>query len=148
MSLRALTKFLHSVLFLFTCAASPQLLQPNQFRSLSTIFRSPSLSSFRWLLRKCYSGVIGAFFPQKMSIHCHRRCLIRSVSISTMWRSTFYWNVYYKCLHYLYYCYYLFIIILLLIESHRDSSTSLVFKQSLTRPFRISPEQEHYSYLL
>lgn len=36
-SLRALIKLLHFSLFLATCAGSPQLLQPNYFRSFSTI---------------------------------------------------------------------------------------------------------------
>ena len=69
---RVLTKFLHSALFLATCAASPQ--QPIWFRSFSTIFSmylSITLAFFfqvvATLQHKRYPGVTGAFFPQKMS---------------------------------------------------------------------------------
>ena len=72
MSHRALTKFLHSSLFLATCAASPQLLQPNWFCFFSTILLYVSLGLPRCLLTGgCHVSNIlflpVLFSPQNMS---------------------------------------------------------------------------------
>ena len=93
----ALIISLHSVLFLATCAASPQLPQANWFRSSTNLdYISFGLPHFLLPGDRHVSAILAPSvlsFLKTCPIHCHRWCLIRSVAAGvsiTLWRSAFY----------------------------------------------------------